>query len=226
LLTHAVPKTAQRKRLHQLDYYLEIVKTAGLSGDGKKTEIFLSAAERNRAEQILGQAGADPEKPCVGINPGAAYGTAKRWFPRRFIELIRQIRANYSVNVVLFGSARETKLGETIQKGAGNDCVNLIGRTSLREAMGVTEKCRLFITNDSGLMHVAAALDIPSIAIFGSTDHVTTRPAGTNAQIIRKPSSCSPCMKPECTVEGHPCMENIGVTDVFAAASGILNNPG
>jgi heptosyltransferase-2 len=98
---------------------------------------------------------------------------------------------------------------------------DLAGQTSLKEAMALMSRCRLFVSNDSGLMHVAAALGVPTIAIFGSTNTVTTAPVGRRVVIIHKPVSCSPCLKQTCPTDFR-CMDMIGVDDVCDAAKGLL----
>jgi heptosyltransferase-2 len=103
--------------------------------------------------------------------------------------------------------------------------VNLCGKTSLRQAMSIIERCHLFVTNDSGLMHVAAALDVPLVAIFGSTNPLTTGPKGSKSRIVRVPMDCSPCLKPQCP-EDHRCMEAITVDQVYEVAKAILESEG
>ena len=156
-------------------------------------------------------------KPVIGINPGAAGGTAKRWFPQRYSELAARLTDLYGVRILLFGGPGDEILGNRINSESGGICVNLAGRTTLREAFALIEKCSLFITNDSGLMHAAAALGTPQIAIIGSTDHVATGPFSANSQIVRVPVPCSPCMMPHCPVD-HICMERISVDMVMEAA--------
>jgi heptosyltransferase-2 len=124
------------------------------------------------------------------------------------------------VKIIVFGGPGEGSLGERIAGGV-SDCISFSGKTDLREAMALIGRCTLFITNDSGLMHVAAALDRPLIAIFGSTDHITTGPYGSNSRIVRMPMPCSPCMKPECP-EDHQCMKRISVEMVYEAAEEFL----
>jgi heptosyltransferase-2 len=103
--------------------------------------------------------------------------------------------------------------------------VNLCGKTTLRQAVSVIDRCHLFVTNDSGLMHVAAALDIPLVAIFGSTNPVTTGPSGSRSHIVRVPMDCSPCLKPSCP-EDHRCMKEISVDQVYEVAKGVLESGG
>jgi heptosyltransferase-2 len=224
LLTHPVPCTPEIKEIHQTGYYLGILEGLGLQTDGQHLELAIRREDRQRAAEILHHRGIAGERKKVGINPGATFGTAKRWFPERYAELCRRIRDNLAADILVFGGPGEASLGEHICQMAGKGCVNLSSRTSLREAMALIETCHLFITNDSGLMHVAAALDVPQIAIFGSTDHITTAPASPKSRIVRVPTRCSPCLKPECPEGHHRCMKDITVDMVYSGVSEMVNS--
>ncbi|MDX9818335.1 MAG: lipopolysaccharide heptosyltransferase II [Desulfococcus multivorans] len=223
LLTHAVPMTRRLKRRHQIDYYLGVLEGAGLRTFGRETSLWVSPAERVRAARILKKAGAIRTDGIIGLNPGAAFGGAKRWPGERFVELGRRIAAHYpALPIAVFGGPGETALGDGIQRDIGGSCINLAGRTTLREAVALIERCRVFITNDSGLMHVADALDIPLVAIFGPTDPTTTSPSGPCSRMVRVPVPCSPCMMPECPIadglERHGCMQAVTVERVLSEA--------
>ncbi len=224
LLTHAVPMTRDIKKRHQRDYYLGIIEGAGLRTAGRDMKLHISGAERKRAVEILRQQGASGDR-ILGINPGAAFGSAKRWLPERFAGICTQIRAQHpGLPVAVFGGPGEEVLGDMICGLAGNGCINLCGRTTLREAIALIERCGLFITNDSGLMHIAAALDIPQIAVFGPTNHTTTSPASAASRMVRVPVPCSPCMKPECLLKHHRCMDAVTVEMVQDAARNLLDD--
>ena len=130
-------------------------------------------AKDGTAEQTLQDNGVDILKPVIAINPGATGGTAKRWFPNRFAELSAKLAEHFGVKVLIFGGPGDNALGEEISGLSGNVCVNLAGKTNLAQAFALIERCSLFITNDSGLMHAAAALGINQVAIIGSTNHIT-----------------------------------------------------
>lgn len=228
LLTHPVPMTRRRKLRHQIDYYLGVTEGAGIRGSGRETALFVSPAERRRAARILREAGLDRTDGIIGLNPGAAFGGAKRWPAERFAELGRRFRRRYPQRpVVIFGGPGEADLGRTIRREIGDGAVSLAGRTGLREALALIERCRLFITNDSGLMHAADALDIPLVAVFGPTDHTTTSPSRPSSRLIRVPVPCSPCMKPECPLtdpeDRHRCMRAVTVERVYREALPFLD---
>ena len=162
--------------------------------------------------------------PVIGISPGAAYGNAKRWLPERFAESGRQLAGAMEASVLVFGAAAERALCETVAeplRRAGIDARNLAGETSLREFIDLAAACRVFLTNDSGAMHVASALGVPTVAVFGATDDTTTGPTGGLARVVREHAECSPCLLRECPID-HRCMTRVEVAHVAAAASLLL----
>ena len=221
LLTHCICLKPALKRVHQIDYYLGILKGASLITNSRQLNLFVTDSERKHAEELLSKHNITEKNKIIGINPGAVFGSAKRWFPERYAALSIKLQEYSGARVVIFGGPGENALGIYISELMENRCVNFCGKTSLREAIALINRCQLFITNDSGLMHVAAALDIPLIAIFGSTDHVTTSPSSPKSQVIRVPVPCSPCLKPDCPID-HRCMKNITVEMVYDAAVKLL----
>ncbi|MDA3916454.1 MAG: lipopolysaccharide heptosyltransferase II [Deltaproteobacteria bacterium] len=217
LLNRCIKLDPALKKGHLIDYYIGILKSADLENDGRQIELFITQAEKNEAKKILKENLIDPEKPVIGINPGATGGTAKRWFPEKYASLARQLSDAMGVKIVIFGGPGDEKLGQKIAEESNDSCINLAGKTSLRLAFALIENCSLFITNDSGLMHAAAALKVNQIAIIGSTDYIATAPSNSNSSILRVPVSCSPCMKPECPID-HKCMSLISVDMVFQKA--------
>ena len=212
LLTDRLWNYRPYKRRHMIDYYLGILHESGMCPDGRHLDLPLSTAERDAAKWRLDQHGVAGNGPILGINPGAAGGNAKRWFPERFTELCRRLQSKSGAVVLIFGGPDDADLGAWMADEIGGDVVNLCGETTLREAMCLIAECRVFVTNDSGLMHVAAALDIPQVAIIGSTDHHATGPSNPNSVIARVEGSCymAPCLKPECPID-HRCMRAVTV---------------
>ncbi|MEW6614224.1 MAG: lipopolysaccharide heptosyltransferase II [Thermodesulfobacteriota bacterium] len=223
LLTNKVilDKTVLGK--HQVYYYLEMLKALGMDIVDEDPLVKVSDEARKRATEILGPLNIQNGELLVGINPGAYFGSAKRWLPERYALLSDMIHKDFRGKILLFGSKEEKVISEMILGIANSDVIDLAGKTSLLETMALIEKCSLFITNDSGLMHLAAALKIPLIAIFGSTDPVTTSPLGTSSIIIRKKVPCSPCLKRECPTD-HQCMRLIEVGEVYEHARQILTD--
>ena len=208
---------------HQRFYYLELLRRAGLiNAIPECADIRLGgidSAARAGREQWSGRG--FPETPWIGVSPGAAYGTAKRWLPERFAAAARELADELDAQVAVFGSAAEAPLASSIADDIGERGHCLAGETSLAEFIELASTCKLYLTNDSGPMHVAAALGVPTVAIFGATDHITTGPSASWAKIIREPVECSPCLLRECPITepvSHPCMSGVDVSRVVAAA--------
>ncbi len=223
LLTDRLYAYRVLKMGHLIDYYLGILTGAALDLDGRDLELFITAEEQVQAETFLGEAGMAPDEPLVGLNPGATFGTAKRWLPERFAELSSRLYAEQGIRSLLFGGPGEALLGQQVASQSGGSAVNLCGRTNLREAMVLIDRCRFFITNDSGLMHVAAALNIPQLAIIGPTDFIATGPSNPRSRIVRVPGACelSPCLKVDCPID-HRCMTRITVQMVLDELQSLL----
>jgi len=221
LLTSAihVPKAGEIPR-HERYYYLELLRRAGLIESlPDVTEIRFDAINeaRERGQQLFRSRGIS--LPVVGVSPGAAYGNAKRWLPERFAEAAALIAKRLGATVAIFGSEAERELCEKIAAVCEGE--NLAGATTLREFIDMTAACSFFLTNDSGAMHIAAALAVPSITVFGPTDETGTGPSGPLARIVREPVDCAPCKLRECPID-HRCMTGVTVERVVRESSGAL----
>jgi heptosyltransferase-2 len=221
LLTHPVRCHPSLKQVHEIDYYLAILKGGGLDVDGRDLTLVVSEEERKYAEGLLDNHQRAKDEILVGISPGATFGSAKRWFPERYAVLCDRIHEAFGAHFVILGTSAEEAVGNQVSKLMRYPSTNLCGKTNLREAMALIERCELFITNDSGLMHVAAALQIPLISIFGSTNPITTGPSSPNSHIVRMSVSCSPCLKPECPTD-HRCMQEVTVDMVYRVVGELL----
>ena len=227
LLTQAVrvPRPGETPR-HESFYYLELLRRAGLMDDSLPEEpaIRLEGADQATANgtRLLGAAGLEP--PAIGLSPGAAYGGAKRWLPERFAEAAVSIARASGHPVALFGSSAERDLCAAI---AGHlaaqkvPAVNFAGETSLSRFIDLAAGCAVFLTNDSGAMHVASALGVPTVAVFGATDHAATGPTGAHSRVVRHPVECSPCLLRECPID-HRCMTRVGAAEVAETALHLL----
>lgn len=220
LLTHRVQRNKEIKKLHQIDYYLEMIKTLGCVSVNKEMHLE-TKINRLDAQNVIQKYLPDHVGPVVGIAPGAIYGPAKRWFPARFAKVADKIADEFDCRIILLGGKSDWDAAEEVRRLTQTSVFNLAGKTSLKEAVFLISQCRLFISNDSGLMHVAGALNIPTIAIFGSTNPQTTSPAGNQSVVIQREVSCSPCLKKKCPTDFR-CMESITEEDVFAVARNIL----
>jgi heptosyltransferase II len=221
LLTQAipVPEPGDVPR-HERFYYLELLRRAGMMEHFPASEtILLEGIGEARASGEAHLSALGIEGPVVGISPGAAYGNAKRWLPERFAESARLLPGGHSF--LIFGSAAERPLCETVAASLGARARNLAGETSLREFIDLAAVCRLFLTNDSGAMHVASALGVPTVTIFGATDDTTTGPTGPLARIVREHAECSPCLLRECPID-HRCMTRVSSERVALVARELL----
>ena len=151
---------------------------------------------------------------AVGINPGATYGSAKRWYPEEFAKVANEI--GKKKDIIIFGGPGEEEIAKDIQKHLTiKNYKNLCGKLSIKELCEYIGGLDLFITNDSGPMHIAAAFNVPIIAIFGPTDYKETSPWSKNYKIISKNLECSPCKKRECPLKTHECMKSIKAQEVI-----------
>ena len=221
LLTQAVKLTPARKKIHQADYYLKMVQELGCTAPGQAPFFRLTAAEASLADDELSRQGLPAPQLLIGMAPGATYGPAKKWFPERFGALAKRLGEGYGATTILFGSAADRETTAAVRRSSGLPLVDLAGKTGLRSAVALVARCRLFISNDSGLMHVAGALNIPTIAIFGSTNPTTTSPLGERSTVISRYMSCSPCLKTTCPTDFR-CMDAITVDAVYEIARGML----
>jgi heptosyltransferase-2 len=219
ILTNAVT-TAPEPR-HQVQYYLDLVKTLSATADRPSIEIEATGEERDTARRLLAAEGIPRTAPFLVLNPGAAYGSAKRWHEDRFASAADNLAVELGLNVAIIGSETERAVASRISERMTQATAVLSGRTSLETLIGVLAESSLMITNDSGPMHIAAALGVPTVAIFGSTDEKVTGPYGLCTRIVKQVVECSPCLLRECPID-HRCMERIRVDDVCQAARELL----
>ena len=208
---------------HERFYYLELLRRAGLIDELPTCpDIHLSAAPALAADGLAQwrRRGFEEER-WVGVSPGAAYGGAKRWLPERFADAAGRLSRELDAGVVVFGSAGEALLGERVAELTGPRAHSLAGKTTLAEFFELAATCTAYLTNDSGPMHVAAALGVPTVAVFGATDHIGTGPASRSARVVRHEVDCSPCLLRECPID-HPCMKGVEVDAVVGAALALL----
>jgi heptosyltransferase-2 len=217
LLTRAVRRT--RERVHQSTYYNNLVRGLEMPAGDAIPRLSVTPRTASRAAELLEEAGIPADAVVVGLAPGAAYGHAKRWPPGRVAELIVRLVRERNAVCVLGGAAGDRESGREIESAlpSGIRAVNLIGRTDLRVFAGILARCRAFVSNDSGAMHLAAALGVPVTAIFGPTDERVTAPLGDHDVLLHQ-VFCRPCMLPECPID-HRCMKGISVEMVFQAVS-------
>lgn len=214
LLTHNVVRDDHILEIHQVEYYLGLIEAMGWPIDEREPSLFLSDRDIESASRMLFSYGIKDHNFILGFNPGATYGSAKRWPEARFAAIGDWAAERWNAKVLLFGSSKEREIGLRIAQGMHQTPINLCGRTTLGQAMALIKRCNFFLTNDSGLMHIAAAFHVPLVAIFGPTNHATTGPMSKNAIIVRHAFECSPCMKETCPLD-HRCMLSIEPEEVW-----------
>jgi heptosyltransferase-2 len=222
LLTHAVPISKAIKSIHQTQYYVKMLELAGIPNAGLDLELFIGKQDRISAYRFLQKINSSPEIKWIGLNPSATYGTAKQWFPQRFSQLADRLAREYHAGVLIFGGPKDRQLGEHVCEMMQTPAVNLAGQTTLGMAMALIQQCHAFITNDSGLMHIACALQTPLVAIFGSTNPITTGPIGKNSHIVQGETSCRPCLLTDCPKKHHICMDAVKVDMVYQKVEELL----
>ena len=223
LLTERVNRSTEILGTHRMYYYLHLIERLGRGPSPSLPSLSLNGELEKWANNFFSH-NSLKGRVLIGFNPGATYGEAKCWSLEKFLELGKKLKKKYDASILIFGSSRpkEQEMNATIAQGIGEGCLNLSGQTSLLELASLLRQCHLLVTNDTGTMHVAAAVGTQVVAIFGPTDPRTTSPLGEEHVIIRREVSCSPCLKRVCP-EDHRCMNLIEVEEVYNTVGAQLN---
>lgn len=228
LLTSPIAYKNEDRNLHHIDYYLNLLKSYGIVADYSAPWIYLSLEERLLARDRLSFL---KGRPILGINVGATYGSAKRWFPERFGEVAKWFIKDIGGSVVFFGSKKETEIVQEVEFFVKRDLsdsdsflLNLCGKTTLRDLISLIAECDLLLTNDSGPMHIGYAVGTPLISIFGSTNPDLTGYKKEGSVVVNSNVECSPCFDRECKRKDLWCMNEILSDDVYFKVKSILPN--
>ncbi|HBC73935.1 MAG: lipopolysaccharide heptosyltransferase II [Candidatus Wallbacteria bacterium GWC2_49_35] len=236
ILTGAVGVTKEILCVHEIYYYMNLLRRfanddshpavtevfSGIaSGLNVSYKLYLTPDEIARAKGTLAKIDILCGRDIIlGINPGAFFGPAKRWFTDRYAETAAALCERFGgLKILVFGSGKEESIGSLICRNLPGRAFNMCGKTTIRELMALISMCGHFLTNDSGAMHIAAAFDVPVTAVFGPTDHKSTYPLSRRFKIIRREVPCAPCKKRECPKGHHLCMKNIDVKTVVDSLS-------
>lgn len=222
LLTHTVPFPEHVDHQHLVKTYKTLLAPLGIPISATRPRLFLTEKEVHQAKTLLRQHGVKDNHQIVGINPGATYGSAKCWLPERFREITRRLLEDKDLFVVYFGDQATASLVKEICQGLSPRVVNLAGLTSLRELAALVSLCDVFLTNDSGPMHIADALKTPIVALFGSTSKTITGPYSCGT-VIQKQVECSPCYQRTCPIDFR-CMKKIEADEVYDEIIKILRS--
>ena len=209
LLTKAisVPKPGEIPP-HEKFYYLELLRRAGWLDqltDEPQITLRVPDAARQRATQTLLEAGSRPHALRIAVGAGASYGSAKCWPPDRFAKSLNALLSRTDADIILFGTPGELPVSVGIAAELQRAPINLTGKTSIADLPGLLSQCHLFLGNDSGAMHVAAAVGLPVVAVFGPTDPNGTAPVTPRVAIVQQKPYCSPCFLRRCPTD-HRCM--------------------
>jgi heptosyltransferase-2 len=220
LLTDAIPVPKPGEiPAHEKYYYLELLRRAGWRqqlSDDQFIPLEVAPEAGSAAEQKLLTAGAREKSLRIAVGAGASYGSAKCWPPDRFAATLNQLRARTDCDVILFGTAAEAQVANAIIASLHYPPVNLTGQTAIADLPALLSRCHVFLGNDSGAMHVAAAVGLPVVAVFGPTDPLGTSPVTPRATIVQEKPYCSPCFLRRCPTD-HRCMTAVQPAAVEAA---------
>ena len=224
LLTTALPLPVWKNERHESSYYLNIVAeferiVFGASSLSKSEPVFdlpVSEERKNSARRILNDHGASPAKPLAILCPGSVNSRAKRWPAESYAELADRL-IDAGMDVALIGSPAEMDVSRQVYALAKRQPIVLTGKTSVAEVVAVVRIADVLVTNDTGPAHIGAALRTPTLVIFGPTNPLTTYPLSAQAEVIRHPPDCAPCMLRDCPID-HRCMTAISVAEVFERA--------
>lgn len=223
LLSKAVPFPKNKETQHLVLTYKALLAPMGVPISNTPPCLYVSPEEHQKAVALLKSHGVDRDKQIlVGINPGAAFGSAKCWLPERFRAVTERLLEDPRVTVLYFGDPAGATLVNDICQGLPERVINFAGRTTIRELLALIQMCQVMLTNDSGPMHIASALNVPLVAIFGSTSDVKTGPYGGGI-VIHKRVECSPCYKRVCPIDFR-CMKRIEVDEVYQAIRHTLDS--
>lgn len=224
LLTRRCPVPAEVRGESEVYYYRAMLGGVGLTVTAAPdVSLRVPEAWRAAARDLLGGDGspAGAGGPWLGLNPGAAYGTAKRWIPERYAAVADRLAKRHGLRPVIVGGPGEIEAARRLAAAMETRPLILCGRTTLGELLGVIAELRLLLTNDSGPMHLAAAVGTKVVAVIGPTDWRETHPFTSRAILVREPVPCAPCKLRDCPID-HRCMTRVTVERVAAAAEQML----
>jgi len=207
LLTHGYKPRIDLITQHHLFYYLDLLQQYGLKTPFEEVELAAPDDAKSKAEALLLSKGLDINK-VLCVAPGAQFGGAKRYPAESYAVVLEHLSAQ-GWHIVVLGTDAERDIASQCLQHVSGLHWNAAGETSLTEALQLVSVARLMLCNDSGLMHVAAGLNVPTVTMFGATNPARTSPSGKRVSVLYKPAKCSPCLQRECDVLGHPCMGNI-----------------
>jgi len=224
LLTEKIPHTKHYGLKHEIDYVLDILRYTGLEPKDKTPYMPVNPASEDRAEELFRESGIAKGDLCVAMNPGASC-PSKRWSISNFVKVADAIIEKYGAKIVVIAGSADKEFGDKVSSAIKGVCVNLSGKTTVADVASVLRRVKLFISNDSGPVHIACAVGTPVVSIFGRSDRgLSPRrwgPTGDRDIVVHKDVGCITCFAHNCKRNFH-CLQAVTVDDVLAAAKQIL----
>ncbi|HBF34458.1 TPA: lipopolysaccharide heptosyltransferase II [Candidatus Sumerlaeota bacterium] len=221
LLTDSIAADSKSLSIHMVEYYINLLSPICSTEGTRELTVptppeAIETITKTLAESLPSEA---KNRPLAAFSPGATGGTAKRWLPERFAAVADHLYEKWGVHSLILGSQAERDIAEEMAHHAKHPITILAGKCTIRETIALCDRLSLFVCNDSGLMHLAAAKDVPLVAIFGPTEYVATAPYHPRAILIRQDGACpeAPCMRKHCPYDHHACMTAVSAEMVIAA---------
>ena len=214
-------RVQEQENKHATTHYFDVLHAAGIPAEDQRLELFLSESERFAAAQRFDTAGVSDEQLKIGFFPGAGW-KLREWMPERFAEIGDRLVQHFNANVLIFGGQKEAALVQTVANLMDAEAITFAGNLQIRQLTACIEKCDLFLTNDTGPMHIAAAVGTPTVSLFGPGNHIRFQPIGTQHQTIRHDVPCSPCKQFTNKCKDNICMKGIAVDEVWQSISRAL----
>ena len=214
-------RVSEQGNKHATAHYFDLLHAAGIPAEDRKLELFLAESERREALQRLKTAGIVDGRLKIGLFPGAGW-KLREWMPERFAAIADRLVAHFKADVLIFGGPHESELVQTVATLMERRAIPFAGNLQIRQLAACIEQCDLFLTNDTGPMHIAAGVGTRTVSLFGPGNHIRFQPLGTEHQIIRHAVPCSPCKQFTDKCKDNICMKGIGVDEVWHAISRAL----
>ncbi len=214
-------RVSEQGNKHATEHYFDILHAVGIPAEDQKLELFLAESERRDAVQRLKAAGSVARKLKVGLFPGAGW-KLREWMPERFAAIGDRLVEHFNADVLIFGGQQESELVQKVANLMEMPAIPFAGNLQMRQLAACIEQCDLFLTNDTGPMHIAAGVGTRTVSLFGPGNHIRFQPLGVEHQIIRHDVPCSPCKQFTDKCKDNICMKGIGVDEVWHSISRAL----